>query len=456
MPTAMLVISDLEAAKPLVTALEDKGLDLTHAADGAAAMDMLKKDSFELVLAETDLPKVKGLDLLKHIQIKHPGSKCVLLSNDASARAALQAIRTGAFDYLTLPLDENDVHSCLERALNIGVSGGEAGPVVGYQVRYPEIIGQSAAIKNVFRMIDKVAQTDSTIMITGESGTGKELVARAIHSSSPRQNYPLVPVNCGAIPEELLESELFGHEKGAFTSAIRSRAGRFELANNGTIFMDEISDMSPRLQVKLLRVLQERKFERIGGTKTIEVDIRIIAATNKDLYQTLQEGRFREDLYYRLNVIPVTVPPLRQRQSDIPLLMEHFFLKFNHHKQKEIKGLATEVKALLMAYPWPGNIRELENVIERMVILAENEVISIEDLPLHIQEATAQPKREPIEIPEQGIDFNEVVSEFEDQLLVQALEKSNWVKNKAAKLLNLNRTTLVEKLKKKDIKRPDS
>ena len=453
MPTAMLVLQNLEAAEPLVSALEERGLELQHAPDGAVAMNLLKNKFFELVLTDADPPKVKGLDLIKHIQVVHPDSKCVLLSKDTSASSALNAIRSGAFDYLTMPFDEEELNYCLERALNETVAGTGV-PSLDFQSRYPEIIGQSAGIKEVFRMIDKVARTDSTVMITGESGTGKELVARAIHRTSSRCKHPLIPVNCGAIPEELLESELFGHEKGAFTSAVRARAGRFEMANFGTIFLDEISDMSPKLQVKLLRVLQERKFERIGGTKTIEVDIRIITATNKDLYQAVQEGRFRDDLYYRLNVIPVTVPPLRERQADIPMLIDHFLHKFNLSKQKKIKGISPQVMELLVNYPWPGNIRELENIIERMVILAEEDILTIDDLPQRIREAASQPKPQHIDIPDEGIDFNKVVSEFEDQLLLQALEKTNWVKNRAAKLLNLNRTTLVEKLKKKKLMRP--
>ncbi|MBW2141358.1 MAG: sigma-54-dependent Fis family transcriptional regulator [Deltaproteobacteria bacterium] len=454
MPAAMLVLNNLEAAKPLVTALEVKGLEMKHVRDGAAALDLLKDNFFELILTDTDPPKVKGIDLIKHVQIKHPESKCVLLSKDSSSRSALNAIREGAFDYLTLPLDKNELYFCLDRILNEAVISGTPVSSADLPSRYPEIIGYSTGIKEVFRMIDKVAHTDSTVMITGESGTGKELVAQAIHRNSPRKEYLLVPVNCGAIPEELLESELFGHEKGAFTSAIRSRAGRFEIANHGTIFLDEISDMSPKLQVKILRVLQERSFERIGGTKTIEVDIRVIAATNKDLYQAVQDGRFRDDLYYRLNVIPITVPPLRDRQADIPLLINHFLQKFNHSKKKQIKGLSPEVQDMLTLFSWPGNIRELENVIERMVILAEEDILTPEDLPPRIKEAVSKPKQQNIEIPDEGIDFNKIVSEFEDQLLIQALKKANWVKNKAAKLLNLNRTTLVEKLKKKNIIRP--
>ena len=392
--------------------------------------------------------------LIEHIQVKHPGVRVVILSEDPTARSAVEVMQAGAFDYLTLPLNEKELLDCLDRAISeatyLGIAPAGRPMINGYS----EIIGQSRAIKEVFSLIDKVAATDSTIMITGESGTGKELIARAIHTSSLRKEYPLIPVNCGAIPEELLESELFGHEKGAFTSAIRLRIGRFELADQGTIFLDEIADMSPKLQIKILRVLQERKFERIGGTKTIEVDIRIITATNKDLHQAMREGLFREDLYYRLNVIPITTPALRERRSDIPLLIDHFLPKFNQNKEERIVGIASELLDVLMSYSWPGNIRELENVIERMVILAEKGTLTLDDLPPLLKEATMPPGHTHFEIPDEGIDFNKVVSDFEDRILIQALDKAGWVKNRAAKLLNLNRTTLVEKLKKKRITPP--
>jgi len=453
MQSALIALDDLETAKPILSYLQDKNLKTTHVADGAAAMDILQANNFDLILAGMDLPRVGGLDLLKHSSLKSPGVKMVLVSGDNSARAAREAIHAGAFDYLALPLARNDLETCLERVFEVKTPQVCARERTAPD-RYQQIIGQSQAIKSVLRMIDKVAQTHSTIMVTGESGTGKELVTTAIHQNSPRRNQPLIPVNCGAIPEELLESELFGHEKGAFTSAIRSRAGRFEMAHQGTIFLDEIGDMSPSLQVKLLRVLQERRFERVGGTKTIEVDIRIIAATNKDLFHLMQTSRFREDLYYRLNVIPIHVPPLRERRADIPLLVEHFISRFNQSRPEKILGVDHEVMDLLMTYDWPGNIRELENIIERMIILAEDEVITLKDIPSRLRKASAPVSLQNIEIPDEGIDFNKVVSNFEAHLLIQALEKSHWVKNKAANLLNINRTTLVEKLKKKNIRQP--
>jgi transcriptional regulator with PAS, ATPase and Fis domain len=288
-------------------------------------------------------------------------------------------------------------------------------------------------------------------LILGESGTGKELIAHAIHYNSTRREGPLIPVNCAAIPEELLESELFGHERGAFTHAVRTRIGRFELANGGSIFLDEISEMSPGLQVKILRVLQDHSFERIGGIKTIRVDIRVIAATNRNLEELVQQNRFREDLFYRLNVIPIRVPPLRERVSDIPLLTRHFLHLFSRTKKKPLKRLSSAAMDLLFQHPWPGNVRELENLIERLVILTEGEVIEVSDLPEKFQRLMLTPQSEPGKFAEQGILFSDAVAAFERDLILKALHESNWVKSRAARLLHLNRTTLLEKMKKQNI-----
>jgi len=308
----------------------------------------------------------------------------------------------------------------------------------------------------VFHLVEKVASADSTVLITGESGTGKELIAHAVHDHGKRKDRPFVPVNCAAIPAELLESELFGHEKGAFTHAIRTRIGRFELADKGTIFLDEIGDMPPVLQVKLLRVLQERAFERVGGSKTIHIDIRVIAATNVDLEEAVRQGRFREDLFYRLNVIPIRVPPLRERKADIPLLIEHFLAKFS--RGGKTVTVDDAARRSLVAYDWPGNVRELENMMERLVILSNGSVVTREDLPERIRGAGGRSVLDSgvMEIPclpEEGIPLNEVVNEFEKAIIIQALDRTNWNKNRAAKLLQMNRTTLIEKMKKQQINR---
>jgi transcriptional regulator with GAF, ATPase, and Fis domain len=304
-------------------------------------------------------------------------------------------------------------------------------------------------MQRVFAMIERVADSDSTVLILGESGTGKELVARTIHFNGPRADKPLVPVNCGALPETLLESELFGHERGAFTGAHAARIGRFELAHGGTIFLDEIGEMSPTLQVKLLRVLQQRAFERVGGVKTIHVDVRVIAATNKDLDDAVRDGAFREDLYYRLNVIPIVVPPLRDHAEDIPLLVEHFLSVFNDEKRKQVGGVSPEAMKRLMAHHWPGNVRELENLIERLIILKGEGVILPEDLPDKVMNSAQAPAAPSFVFPYDGVDFNRMVDAFEDDLINHALRVAGGVKSRAAQLLRLNRTTLIEKMKKR-------
>jgi DNA-binding NtrC family response regulator len=303
----------------------------------------------------------------------------------------------------------------------------------------------------LYKIIQRVSKTDSTILILGESGTGKELIANAIQLSSNRKDKPFVPINCGAIPEELMESELFGHEKGAFTGALKERKGRCELANWGTIFLDEIGEMSQKLQVKLLRFLQERKFERVGSSRSIEVDVRVIAATNKDLEQEVANGKFREDLFYRLNVIPVHVPPLRERPSDIPLLVHHFLT--HHCLKKEIrqKSMASASLDILLHYDWPGNVRELENVIERMVIMVDSDEIQVDDLPARMRRQEHSDSPRLIEIGEEGIDLKKVLDDLENYLIMEALKKSDGVKNKAASLLGVNRTTLIEKMRKKKL-----
>ncbi|MCB2183828.1 MAG: sigma-54 dependent transcriptional regulator [Desulfobulbaceae bacterium] len=313
---------------------------------------------------------------------------------------------------------------------------------------FPRIIGQSKPLLEVFQIVEKVCDTNTTVLIQGESGTGKELIAQALHYRSERRDAPFVPVNCGAIPGELLESELFGHEKGAFTHAVRTRLGRFELAHGGTVFLDEIAEMSPMLQVKLLRVLQEKQFERIGGTKTITSDFRVIAATNRDLEEEVANGGFREDLYYRLTVVPIQAPPLRTRSSDIPLLVESFIEKFNSSKKRSIKGISDEAMNFLLHYSWPGNVRELENVIERMVILAlDDDTLTVDDLPQRILDPEHRVDHTG-EIPAQGLCLSEEVAEFEKRLIIQALDQTDWVKNRAANLLQVNRTTLLEKMKR--------
>jgi sigma-54 specific flagellar transcriptional regulator A len=310
------------------------------------------------------------------------------------------------------------------------------------------IIGCSLKMQEVFNLVEKVADCDSTILITGETGTGKGLVAKAIHQYSRRKNKPFISINCGAIPENLLESELFGHVRGAFTGATVSKSGKFELADGGTVFLDEIGDMSPDLQVKVLKVLEEGEFEQVGGAKTIKVDVRVIAATHRDLPEEVKNGNFREDLFYRLYVIPIGLPALRDRKSDIPYLASYFVQMSNHKNNRQIESISEGALQAMLSYSWPGNVRELRNVIERMVVLIGSGKISANDLPKELKAANGYTATQSIEISDEGICLNSAVTEFEKDLILQSLEKTKWVKNKAAKLLQLNRTTLVEKIKR--------
>ncbi len=316
--------------------------------------------------------------------------------------------------------------------------------------RFEDIIGRSPRMLEIFELIEKVNDCDSTILVNGETGTGKGLVARAIHNKSPRRAKPFISINCGAIPENLLESELFGHVKGAFTGATTSKPGKFELADGGTVFLDEIGDMSPDLQVKVLKVLEEGEFEAVGGSKTVKVDVRIIAATHRDLSEEVQKGNFREDLFYRLYVIPINLPALRERAEDIRHLVAHFLEQSNLKNRREVKGVSEDALEALTCYPWPGNVREVKNLVERLVVLKGSGTIGRRDLPPEISGDGRRPIESPgrIEISEDGICLNSAVTEFEKALILQSLEKTQWVKNKAAKLLHLNRTTLVEKIKR--------
>ncbi|MBW2108633.1 MAG: sigma-54-dependent Fis family transcriptional regulator [Deltaproteobacteria bacterium] len=457
MEKILIVDDDPEILEVIADILQQAGYEVDQAADGRKAIRRIEDDFYDLVITDLNLPKVDGMKILRYVVDQSPETMCVILTGYGTIKGSVEAIKMGAFDYISKPVKSDEILIVVEKALKFRQLERE-NTLLKQQLRkkyrFENFIGDSAAIQKVFELIEKVADTDSTVLITGESGTGKELIAKAIHYNSYRRDNPMVVINCGAIPEELLESELFGHEKGAFTGAHKTRVGRFELANGGTIFLDEIGDMSPNLQVKLLRVLQEQKFERVGGTRTLEIDVRIIAATNKNLINAVNKGTFRQDLYYRLNVIPMKVPPLRMRKSDIPLLIDFFIKKFNKQTRKRITGLAQEAQDVLMAYRWPGNVRELENLIERLVILSNGDSITLEDIPESIKGKTAKVESIEVKIPKDGIVFDQAVEEYEKKLILQALSETNWVKTKAAKLLNINRTTLIEKMKKKNLYKP--
>lgn len=427
--------------------------DVKAVENGKQAIDALIQDKYDLIITDLKMPETDGLELLKFTKDMNPDNVVIMITGHGTVNTAVDAMKLGAFDYIVKPIKDDLVKLTVLRALSF-VRLKEENITLKDQLNdkydFGKMIGYSDCMKKIFVTIEKVSASDSTILINGESGTGKELVARAIHFNSDRKNQPLVPVNCGAIPEELLESELFGHEKGAFTGAIRTRIGRFELAQGGTIFLDEIGDMSPALQVKMLRVIQEKEFERIGGVKTIQVDVRIIAATNQNLEKAVAEKKFREDLFYRINVIPIHLPPLRERGPDIAILANHFLRKFGKLKKKNLSHFSQDALGYLIRYPWPGNVRELENLVEMLVVMREEGDIEVSDLPSKLLKPKDPEPSFPCQIclPVDGLNFNEMVSQFEKDLLLQALRKSSGVKNRAAKLLNLNRTTLVEKLKR--------
>lgn len=437
--------------------LQNIGVKTALAGSEKDARQWLRQNQCQAVLLHVDRLEPYRLFLDEMGELAG-GAEVIVAARKGSVGDAVAALKAGAADYIEPPLDSDRLEAALLKAGVLVVQENEqdaGGRGCGV------IVGNSKKMQQVFRLIKKICDADTTVLVRGESGTGKELIAQALHYEGARAAAPFVPVNCGAIPGELLESELFGHEKGAFTHAIRTRLGRFELAHGGTVFLDEISEMSPMLQVKLLRVLQEKQFERIGGTKTIRSDFRVVAATNRDLEEEVREGRFREDLYYRLNVIPIDAPPLRERTDDIPLLVEHFVQKFNRSKKKKIKSVASEAMDRLLCYGWPGNVRELENMVERMVILSAGDKITLSDVPEKLLDIGGQGmvlcREEALaEIPDQGFFLNTKVADFEKGLILQALNQTNWVKNRAAKLLNVNRTTLIEKMKRFKLTAPPS
>ena len=456
----ILVIDDDPVILEVVTEiLKVNNYEVKAARSGKSGLKELEGGCYELVLTDLVMPDVGGMELLDHVTKRFPNTMCIILTGYGTIKSSVEAIKKGAFDYITKPITSSELLIVIEKALkfkNLEEENIRLRRELRDRYVYKNLIGTSKAIRKIYELIEKVADTDSTVLISGASGTGKELIARAIHYDSSRSDKPLVVINCGAIPEELLESELFGHEKGAFTGAYKARIGRFEMANGGTIFLDEVGEMSPSLQVKLLRVLQEQKFERVGGTKTIHVDVRIIAATNKNLTMAINKGRFREDLYYRLNVIPIKVPSLKHRKSDIPLLIDFFIKKFQKGTTKSITGLTPEAMDCVVEYDWPGNVRELENMIKRLTILCDNESVIVDDLPEHIQRNSRSIQQFEDDILEEGLTLDEAVKDYEKRLILEALEKSNWVKTKAAKILNINRTTLVEKIKKQNLSKTAS
>jgi DNA-binding NtrC family response regulator len=424
--------------------------------DATEALQVVSSQPVDLVLADVRMPGLSGLELIRQIRELSPELPCIVITGHGGAEQSVEALRAGAYWYLEKPFEQSRldvIRRLVEQAVEVGRLKRE-NRILQSQLRsrygLESIVGHSSALRSVLEVVDKVADTDSTVLVTGESGTGKELIARALHYRSGRADRIFMAVHCGAIPEALLESELFGHVKGAFTHAVSRRHGRFELAHQGTIFLDEIGDMSPTLQVKLLRVLQDGTFEPVGSSKTVATDVRVIAATNQNLEEAVEERRFREDLFYRLNVIPIEVPPLRKRREDIPLLAHHFLEVANQEKGRSVEGFAPEVLEILCGHSWPGNVRELENLVERLVVLCGEGVIQADALPDSVRQAGPPPASAP-RLPPSGLSFRDVVDDFESDLILQALEQTGWNKNAAARMLRMNRTTLIEKIKKKGL-----
>jgi two-component system response regulator PilR (NtrC family) len=407
-------------------------------------MEILKHDLFDLIITDMKMPKVGGLELLKNVKEISPDTVVVIFTAFGTTESAVEAMKLGAFDYITKPFQMDDIRLVVKNALEKQKLQQDVSILKG-QLKPPSlenILGRSPSMLELFSIISKTAESNANVLITGESGTGKELVAKAVHGLSPRKDRHFVAINCAAIPEGLLESELFGYMKGAFTGAAANKQGLFELANEGTLFLDEIGEMPFSLQAKLLRVIEDGTFRRLGGISDLKVDVRVISATNKDIKALIEKGQFREDLYFRLNVLSVRIPPLRERGDDIPLLISHFLKKFSGDKKK----FSPEAVEMFKNYQWKGNVRELENIIERVVLLCDRAVIGVENLPEEIRSVSASAKE--IAVPREGIDFEKIIEEMEKAYLIKALEQTNGGKTEAAKLLNLTFRSFRHKLKK--------
>ncbi|HBH60586.1 MAG TPA: Fis family transcriptional regulator [Nitrospiraceae bacterium] len=440
----ILVVDDEKSMREILEIfLKSEGYGVSVAENGEKAIDTLKKDIFDLIITDMKMPKVGGLELLKNVKQITPDTIVVIITAFGTTDSAVEAMKLGAYDYIQKPFQLDNIRLVVKNALEKQKLQKDVS-LLKQQLKPPSlenIIGKCPSMQTLFSVISKTAESNASVLISGESGTGKELVAKAIHSLSPRKDNHFVAVNCAAIPEGLLESELFGYMKGAFTGAASNKQGLFELANDGTLFLDEIGEMPMSLQAKLLRVIEGDPFRRVGGVSDLNVDVRIISATNKNLQELIEEKLFREDLYFRLNVLSVKIPPLRERRDDIPLLVDHFLIKFAGDK----KRFSKEAIELLKNYRWKGNVRELENIIERTLLLCDNEVINIEHLP---DEISSGSKAEKVVVPEGGMDIDKLMEDTEKAYILKALEKTNGVKTEAAKLLNLTFRSFRHKLKK--------
>jgi two-component system response regulator AtoC len=466
----ILVVDDEANLRRVLTAqLSRDGYEVHSAPDGEAGLAVLRDHHIDLVITDLRMPKMDGLELLRQALRTDPELPVVILTAHGTVDNAVEALKTGAFDYITKPFDQAEVRTIVKKALRTrDLADTEATreePRDGAGARFG-IIGESEAIFVVYAILERVANMPTTVLITGESGTGKELVARALHENSARKDRPFIKVNCAAIPKDLMESELFGYERGAFTGAVASKPGRFELASGGTLFLDEIAEIPVEMQVKLLRVLQESEFERVGGIKTIRVDVRLVAATNRDLRREIALGTFREDLFYRLNVVPIALPALRERVSDIPLLSRHFVDKFNERLRKKVTGVEPEAMERLVSYGWPGNIRELENVLERAILFCDTEQVRVVDLPVEVREGAADgPRASQSSLAVESRDglaadglkeqVKAAMSRLERELIVRALDQTGGNVTHAARLLKISRKGLQLKMKELGLRERD-
>lgn len=434
----LLIVDDEEIVRAsLKHWFEEDGFEVDAFEDAFGALEKYSPGKWDIVLADIKMPKMSGLELLDKIKIIDPDCIVIIITAFASVPTAVQALKNGAFDYVTKPVDPDELSHLIERALNQKKLSDENFALrksIDEMIRLDDLIGESEEIKKVFELINMVAKEETTVLIRGESGTGKELIAKAIHVNSPRKYYPIIPVNCGAFAENLLESELFGHEKGAFTGAQFKRKGKIEMSDGGTLFLDEVGSVSPKMQVELLRVLESKQFNRIGGNDYVKVNFRLISATNESLEKLVEQNKFREDLYYRLNVFTIYVPPLRERRSDIPLLAEFFVKKFSRAMNKSFSALSSDAMEIIMSHNWPGNVRELENAIERAMVIGKPPVITARDLP--------------IQIPNGYANNEETLADAERVHIKKILSKYKWNISRSASALKIDRVTLYNKINK--------
>lgn len=443
MKSRILVVDDEESIREfLEIMLRKEGYEVTCAEDGQKGLDIIKKKSFDLVISDLQMPNMTGIELLKQVHDNYPELLFMMITAFGTTETAVEAMKLGAYDYITKPFKIDEVRINIANALrsrNLEVENRVLKKELSKEYSFQNLVGNSEAMHRIYEMIKRVSQTPTNVLITGESGTGKEMVAKAIHFNGPLKDKPFVTINCGAIPESLMESEMFGHKKGSFTGAIADKAGLFEVADGGTLFLDEVGELPLTIQVKLLRAIQERVIRRVGGTEDAKVEVRIIAATNRDLEEMVKKGGFRQDLFYRLNVINIRTPSLRERPEDIAALAVHFLKKYNDRLTKTVGGISAEAMEMLKKYDYPGNVRELENIIERTVALEGGATILPESLPPFVNTPSGRKmaSTHEIQITEEGLDLDKVMGQIEKELLIKAIHAAGGVKKKAAKLLSI-------------------